>query len=213
MKTKHVFCIDLLLAVMVLTCVFSTVFAEVTMGVKKGNMMQYEVVNTGDVPKDHNVVNATIEVLNVWNKNIDIKFTSVFVNGSEKTDYSTLDLETGNLGEAFIIPANLTEGESFFEQTTGNITISKIEERAYAGAKRTTVTAASPKSVLYWDQETGFLVEAKSTYENFTITTTAKETNIWQPKPYELDPTVSIVLVVAIIAALLVIVIVRVLKK
>ena len=113
----------------------------------------------------------------------------------------------------FIIPSNLTEGETFFEQNEGNITIEKTEERAYAGVKRTTVTASNPKTIWHWDQQTGFLVEAKSTYSNFTITTTAKETNIWQPQPYQLDPTVSIVLVVAIIAAILGIVVVRILKK
>jgi hypothetical protein len=213
MKTKHAFFIVFLVTALMATCIFSNVFAQIIVGVKEGDLIQYDVEVTGDVPEQHDVANASIEVINVRDKLVDIKFTSVFLDGTQKIDYSTLNLQTGNLGETFIIPANLTKGDSFSEELYGNITISKVEERSYAGVKRTTVTASNPQNVWYWDQETGFLVEAKSTYANFTITTTAKETNIWQPQPYEMDPIVSIVLVIVIIAALLIIVVFRVLKK
>ncbi len=213
MKTKHSFYIGLLVTALIGICLFSTVFAQLTVGVKKGDIIEYQVECKGDVPEQHDVSSATIEVLNVRDKMIDIKFISVFLDETEKTEYSTLNLETGNLGEAFIIPANLTEGDTFFEQIAGNITISGVEERAYSGKKRTTVTASDPKNLWYWDQETGFLVEAKSTYANFSIAMKAEETNIWQPQSPEMDPTVAIVLVVAIIAALLIIVVFRVMKK
>ncbi|MCW4021962.1 MAG: hypothetical protein ACOWW1_06820 [archaeon] len=213
MKNKNSFCIVLLLLALMSSYLFGSVFAQVTVGVKQGNMIQYDVECTGDVPKQHDVSSAKIEVVNVRDKLIDIKFTSVYLDGTEKIEYSTLNLQTGNLGEGFIIPANLTEGDTFFEKNYGNITISKIEERAYAGQKRITVTASNPQNLWYWDQETGFLVEAKSTYANFTIVMEAKETNIWEPQNYEMDPVVAIVLVVAIIAVLLVIVVFRVLKK
>ena len=213
MKTKNAFFIVFLVTALIASCIFSNVFAQIIVGVKEGDLIQYDVEVTGDVPEQHDVANASIEVINVRDKLIDIKFTSTFLDGTQKIDYSTLNLQTGNLGETFIIPANLTKGDSFSEELYGNITISKVEERSYAGVKRTTVTASNPQNVWYWDQETGFLVEAKSTFANFTITTTAKETNIWQPQPYEMDPIVSIVLVTVIIAALLIIVVFRVLKK
>jgi hypothetical protein len=213
MKNKNSFCTVLLLTALVSSCLFGTVFAQMTVGVKQGNMIQYDVECTGDVPEQHDVTSAKIEVVNVRDKLIDIKFTSVYLDETEKIEYSTLDLQTGNLGEGFIIPANLTEGDIFFEKNYGNITISKTEERAYAGVKRITVTASNPQNTWHWDQKTGFLVEAKSTYSNFTIAMEAKETNIWEPQPYEMDPTVAIVLVVAIIAGLVVIVVFRVLKK
>lgn len=213
MTTKYNFYNVVLITALLASCIFSTVFAQITVGVKKGDNISYQVQCTGDVPQEHDVTNATIEVVNVREKIIHLKFTYVFLNGTEKYEYSILDLEKGKLGEAFIISANLTESDTFFEETYGNITISKIEERAYAGAKRTTVTATNLQNVWHWDQATGFLVEAKSTYSNFTITTIAKETNIWQPDPYELDPTVSILLVAAIIVALGVVVAFRVLKK
>jgi len=213
MKNKNSFYTVFLLSALVLTCLFGIVLSQMTVGVKQGNMIQYKVECTGDVPEHHDVTNAKIEVVNVQDKMIDIKFTSLYLDGTEKIEYSTLNLETGNLGEGFIIPANLTEGDTFSEKNYGNITISKIEERAYAGVKRITVTASNPQNMWHWDQETGFLVEAKSTYANFTITMEAKETNIWEPQPYEMDPTVAIVLVVAIIAGLVVIAIFRVLKK
>ena len=212
MTIKKLFCIFCLMT-LVATCVFGTVFAQVTVGVKEGYRIEYQVECTGTVPEDHNVTKASIEVVNVRGKIVDIKFTSVFMDETQKIDYSSLNLETGKLGECFIIPSNLTEGQTFFDQTAGNITISKIEERAYAGVKRTTVTASNPQTICHWDQQTGFLVEANTTYANFTITTTAKETNIWEPQPYELDPTVSIVLVIAVIVAVFGIVAFRVLKK
>ncbi|WGM90529.1 MAG: hypothetical protein NUK63_05240 [Candidatus Bathyarchaeum tardum] len=133
-------------------------------------MIAYHVKTTGDVPPEHDVKNASIEVINVREKIVDIKFTSMFLDGTEKIEYASLDLETGKLGEAFIIHANLIKGDTFSEENYGTITISKIEERAYAGEKRTTVTANNPQSIWYWDQETGFLVEATSTYSNFSIT-------------------------------------------
>ena len=212
MTIKNLFCIFCLMTLMA-TFVFGTVFAQVTVGVKEGYMIEYQVECTGEVPEDHNVTKASIEVVNVRDKIVDIKFTSIFKDETQKNDYSSLNLETGKLGECFIIPSNLTEGQTFFDQNAGNITISKTEERAYAGVKRTTVTASTPQTIWHWDQQTGFLVEAKSTYTNFTITTTAKETNIWEPQPYEVDPTVSIVLVVAVIAAVFGIVAFRILKK
>ena len=208
MTRRLTFCI-ICLAVLVVTCFFATVSAEVIVGVKKGDIVEYQVKCTGEVPPQHDVTNATIEVVRVRGKTIDIKFTSVFLDGTQKTENSILNLETGQLGEAFIIPANLTEGETFVEETEGNITITGIEERAYAGTKRETVTASTVHSIFYWDKQTGFLVEAKSTYTNFTITTQAKQTNIWQPQPYELDPLLAITLVIAVIATVLVIVMIK----
>jgi hypothetical protein len=213
MTTKPKFCIVILMTVLIMSCLFATVYADVIVGVKKGDMITYHVKNTGNVPPEHDVTNATIEVVNVSGKIVDIKFTSVFLNGTEKIDYATLNLETGNLGEGFIIPANLTKGDIFVEEKSGNITITDVEERVYAGEKRVTLTANNIQGVYYWDQPTGFLLEAKSTYSNFTISTTAIQTNIWQTQPYELDPLLAIVLVVGVIAVIIVVVVFRMKKK
>lgn len=213
MTKSATFFIVILMTALVSSCLFVTVLAEITVGVKKGDQITYHVKTTGDVPPEHDVTNASIEVVNVRGKIVDIKFTSVFLDGHKKIDYATLNLETGSLGEGFIIPANLTEGDTFVEQTSGNITINELEERVYAGEKRNIVTAINLQGVWYWDQATGFLVEAKSTYSNFTITTTAIETNIWQPHPYELDPLLAIILVVTVIAVLAIFVVVRIMKK
>ena len=89
------------------------------------------------------------------------------------------------------------------EQTEGTITISDVEEKTYADAKRTVVTASSSHTTFYWDRSTGFLVEATSQYPIFTLTTKAEKTNIWQPQTFGLDPLLSIVLIVIAIVLVL----------
>jgi hypothetical protein len=187
--------------------------AEVLVGVSGGELIEYNVTCTGEVPKDHDVERAKIEVISVEGKEIDIKLTSIYFGGVEDTVYLTLNLETGQIGDAFIIPANLSEGERFLEQTEGFVTISGVEQRIYAGSKRTVVTANTTYTTFYWDRSTGFLVEATSTYTDFTITTKAEKTNIWQISASGLDPIFSIILVILMIALILVIVMRRKMKK
>lgn len=85
-----------------------------------------------------------------------------------KNYVTNLNLQTGKLGEAFIIPANLNNSDVFFDGNLGNITISGLEERTYAGANRTVVQAATSESTCYWDKATGFLVKGNSQCPDYT---------------------------------------------
>jgi hypothetical protein len=171
-------------------------YGQILVGVKEGDLIEYDVTVIGNVPAKHNVNRATIEVIGVKGNEITIKVTSMYMDGTEGTDASTLNLETGQIGDAFIIPANLTTGDVFLEHTEGNISISGVEQRVYAGQERTVVTGTTTYTTFYWDKDTGFLLEASSIYEDFTINTKADRTSIWQTPAFSLDPTVSIVLVV-----------------
>ena len=126
-----------------------------------------------------------------------------YSDGREETTTATLNPETGQIGDSFIIPANLSEGDTFLEQNEGTVTISGIEDKRYAGAKRTVVTATTSYTMFYWDKSTGFLVEAASTYPDFTMTTKAENTNMWQPQTFGIDPIVPIVLIAIVIGAVL----------
>jgi hypothetical protein len=124
---------------------------------------------------------------------------------------TTLNLETGQLGDDFIIPANLNSGDTFFDKNAGNITISGVEERTYAGATRTVMHAATSETTYYWDQATGVLVEGISKFPDYTMNTLVDQTNMWQPQLLGLDPTVfyalvigAIVLIVVVLAFLIV---------
>jgi hypothetical protein len=199
----------------VLVCVLlsAVVYAEIAVGVKEGDWIEYNVTGTGNVPAEHNVTGAKIEIMGVDETRIDIKITSEYSDGKEETLTSTLNLETGQIGDSFIIPANLDKGNAFLEQTEGIITISGVEEKTYAGAKRTTVYATTSITSFRWDRSTGFLVEATSIYPDFTLITKAENTNIWQTQTFGIDPIVPIVIVAAVIGAILAIVLGRIKKQ
>jgi hypothetical protein len=200
-----------LICLAVLACVlFSAVAsAEIVVGVKEGDWMEYKVTCTGNVPEAHNVTGARIEVTHVEGKQIDVKVISKYSNGTEGTDILTLNLETGQIGDCFIIPANLNEYDTFPEQTAGNITILGVEEKTYLNATRTVVYANTSQTDYYWDRSTGFLLEANSSYPEFTMVTEAENTNIWQTQTFGIDPIVPIVIIAAVIGAVLAIVLAK----
>ena len=200
-------------AVLVCSLLSTTVYAEIVVGVKEGDWIEYRVTGTGNVPAEHDLTEAKLEILGVDGKTIDIQIASKFSDGREETITSTLNLETGQIGDSFIIPANLSKGDTFLEQTEGTITISGVEEKTYAGAKRTTVYATTSRTEFRWDLSTGFLVEATSSYPDFTIITEAENTNMWQTQTFGVDPIVPIVLVAAVIGAVLAIVLGRIKKQ
>jgi hypothetical protein len=177
--------------------------AEIVVGVKPGDWIEYNVAFTGDIIEQHDVTWARIEVIAVEGKTIDITITSIFSDGREETETLTLNLETGQIGDAFIIPANLDKGDTFLEQYEGTITISGVEEKTYMGANRKVVYATTSQTTFYWDQSTGFLVEATSFYTDFTMVTNAEKTNMWQTQAFKLNPIVFIVLIVLVIVAAL----------
>ncbi len=191
----------------------TVVSAEVSVGVKQGDWIEYQVTITGDVPEEHDIDWGRIEIIGVEGKRIDVNITSRYVDGNELSLTSTLDLETGDIGDAFIIPANLSAGDTFRKQTEGNITISGVEERTYAGAKRSVVSASTSTTMFYWDRSTGVLVEATSSYPDYTLTTKTEETNMWQAQIFRLDPTLFIILIVAVIVAVLAIFLILKMKK
>ena len=186
--------------------------AEIVVGVKQGDWIEYNVTFTGDVPVQHDVTWCRIEVTAVEGKNVYVDITSRYADGSNETVSSTVKLETGQIGEAFIIPANSDKGDTF-SSYEGTITISGFEERSCAGATRSVVYANTPETMFYWDMSTGFLVEANSSSSKFTMFTKAEETNMWQTQIFGLDQTVFIALVVVVIVAALAIFLIRKLRK
>lgn len=174
--------------------------AEISVGVKEGDWIEYQVAYTGTVPEEHDVTWGKIEIIDVQEKKINIKIAVIYSNGTQETVASTLDLGTGQLGDAFIIPANLNIGDTFLEKNEGNITIIGVEERTCVGARRSVVHATTSQTIFYWDQLTGVLVEAKSSFADYTMTTKAHKTNIWQAQMFGLDPIVFYALTIAVIA-------------
>ena len=185
----------------------NAVFAELSVGVKKGDWIEYQVTSTGSPTAGHDINWARMKILDVQRTNITVKITSRYPNGSTEELNSTLNLKTGQLIDDFIIPANLKTGDTFYDQNLGNVTISRAEEHEYAGATRTVLYASTSQNTYVWDQATGVSVEGTSQTPEYSIHTIVDKTNMWQPSE-GLDLTVFYlvtVLVLIIVATIIVV--------
>jgi hypothetical protein len=176
------------LALIVVVLIFVAGFAylvsaDLAVGVKKGDWIQYNVTYTGSPTQGHDVTRAQMDILDVQGTNIPISITSRFSDGSTTVTNSTLNMQTGHLIDDFIIPANLQAGDTFLDENYGNMTISTVDTRIYAGAPRTVVGASADNNTYIWDQATGVSVEGTSQTADYTIHTIASDTNMWQPAP------------------------------
>jgi hypothetical protein len=188
----------------------SAASAQPSVGVKAGDWIEYQVTYTGNVSPDHAVKAAKMEVTHVSGPVIQVNITSTYANDTKETTTSTLNLQTGDLIDDFIIPANLKTGDQFLDSRVGNITITSTMQRVYAGATRTVVSATSLDNIYVWDQATGISVEGISEGADYSMHSLATATNIWSAPT--LDPVIVytlIVLVVIIIAAVVVLLVMR----
>ncbi|XHH09342.1 MAG: hypothetical protein ACFCUE_01590 [Candidatus Bathyarchaeia archaeon] len=173
--------------------------AQPTAGVKTGDWIEYQVTFTGTPSPDHAVTFARMEILDVSGPMIYVNIVSTYQNGTQETTKSTLNLQTGQLIDDFIIPPNLKTGDNFYDSRVGNITISNTAQRSYAGAERTVVLATSLGNSYVWDQATGVSVEGTSSGEDYTMHSLVSATNMWQSSG--LDPVIvyTFIVIVAII--------------
>ncbi len=204
-------CLALVLLI-VLICV-SDVLAEISVGVRKGNWIEYAVTYTGTPTEGHDVTWARMEIMDVQGKSMSVEITVKYSNGTMEDMTANLNLKTGQLGDNFIIPANLNSGDIFFDKNVGNITISKVEERFYAGATRTVVHAATSESTYYWDKATGVLVEGNSQFPEYMIKATVDKTNIWSPQLIGLDPAIFYGIVIGVVVIIAVALTLRIARK
>jgi hypothetical protein len=201
------------LTVLIVAVPIAAVFADVSVGLKKGDWIEYQVNTSGNPPEDHTVKWARMEVTDVQDVVISLDIQSQFLNGTIFPEHITLNLATGLLGDYFVIPKNLNVGDRFYDSSQGNITITSMEQRTTAGAQRTVISAATNVTTFYWDKETGILVAATSNMSTYTMITDTNGTNIWQPHTLGLEQTVFYALVVAVVVVLAIIVAVFVLAQ
>jgi len=151
-----------------------------TVVVKTGDWIDYKAVVTGTPDAPNNVTGATVNFTSVEGSVMHLYVVTQFANGSLWRQNVTLNLETGVLGDDFVIPVNMSIGDQFHDSNQGDITISSISNLMVAGVQRTVVSAHVAPTVYYWDRITGVLVMANSTNADFEMDTTMTATNIWQ---------------------------------
>src|SRR4030067_3020895 len=170
----------LLIVSLSLLTVIGSVSADVFVGVRKGDWIEYNVTYTGTPPEGHEVSWARMEVSGVQGTAFSLIITTKAPNGTSYSEIITLNLEEGVLGDDFVFPANLRDGDKFFDKSVGDITIGSVEARNYAGTTRVVVVGSKGTSVDYWGQSTVCLVEGISSYPDYTMTVKVDKTNLWQ---------------------------------
>lgn len=202
-----------IIALIVLLMAFSTVViasAQMVVGVKKGDWIEYTVTTTGTPPDSaHSITAARMEVLDVQGTTIQVNITSTYSNGTQVSSPSTLNLATGQLIDNFIIPAGLTT-DSEFNSNMGTMVRMKItgtSQGTCVGATRTVVTATNSNNTYVWDQATGVSVEGTTTEPTYTMHTLATNTNMWTlPSSTESSPDMTLIYVAVIVIVVIVVV-------
>ncbi len=202
--------IAILVAVIFLFSAGASVACAITVGVKKGDWIEYTVTSTGTLDESHNITSARMEVMDVQGDIIQVNIVSTYSNGTQASTDSTLNLDTGVLIDNFIIPANLTTGMSFNSNmgNMGKMMIGASRQGSYCGATRTVVTATYGGNTYIWDQATGVSVEGNSegtlNGQAYTMHSLATATNMWQTEtpasPDLMIYSVVIVIVIVIVA-------------
>ena len=171
----------LLTSALILVLCFSVyVSAELAVGVKGGDWIEYLVSYTGEPAQGHAIVWARMEIQNVQGASIQVSMVSHFADNTSDTLNSTMNLQTGHLIDSLIIPAGLAVGDTFQDENFGNVTIESSEIRTYVGAERTVLISTLGNSIYVWDQATGVSMEGETQTEKYAVCTIVSDTNLWK---------------------------------
>jgi hypothetical protein len=191
-------------------------YDEPSVGVKKGDWMEYSVRLTGQtsVPSK-NITWFRMEILNVEGAAFQANVTVGYVNGTFHSSVWKFNFTEGQVEGWLIIPSNLDPGNTFYDSwKPGNVTIEGEEQKIVAGASRTITHASdSIRIIKEWDKATGVYTYVVERPQNFTVITNAIATNMWSPQIL-LDQTVfyalvAVIIVLAVLTLSLVIVVAR----
>jgi hypothetical protein len=158
-------------------------YAEPSVGIKKGDWIEYSMSITGP-PLDDPLRNITwyrVEILEVESASFQANKTALTVNGTLSSSIWDFNLTEGQVQGWAIIPANLSPGDAFFDAAkSANITIEGEEQKTLLDATRTVTHASDPGKVYKeWDKTTGVYVHAVEHTTDYTIITNADATNMW----------------------------------
>ncbi len=191
------FSLELLCLISLFVLSSVVVLAEISVGVKKGDWIEYNITYTGS-PLDEYPKWVRIEIMNIQGANIAVKLTVELLNGTFETISPTYDLETG-VPDLLIIPPNLDAEDEFHHEDFGNITIAGTNESTIAGAKRTVNYVTIGPIAYTWDKKTGIILQTVHSTDTFTQTMLAYKTNMWQSQIFGLEPTIVYAVIIGVI--------------
>ncbi len=208
-------CFPVIIILIVLTLVtIECAEGSVSVGVKVGDWIQYEVTTTGNPPPEHNVKSARMDIIEVKGPEITVNVTTEANNGTISSSTLLLNLETGQIGAWFIIPANLSIGDTFYDASMDqNVTIAGQEQLEYAGAVRTVTNATVPGRIKQWDRATGVFVKAVDTLQGYSLNAIATETNMWTAQIPGFDLLILLAIVVAVAFVIFVLILILFIRR
>lgn len=181
----------MLLVVLCLVLAFphpKTVEAEVNVGVKVGDYVEYAVNVTG-VPEYAGLGTINVTVVKVDGTVVTQLIIFIYKNGTTTTETRTVDVSTQ---ADFVTSANLNIGDSrVVPPPGGNITVTKILTKNYYGVDREVCffnqTTTGRKFISYYDRKTGFLLESYYELSYFNVKAqlaySLHSTNLWPAPP------------------------------
>jgi hypothetical protein len=175
-------------------------FNESSVGVKKGDWIEYSVNVTGGVPPPKLAIDSyRIEILDVKGAAFQANFIVRYVNGTVDSSVWNYNFTEGQVGGWTIIPKNLGVGDMFYDcSEPANVTIEGEEQQVVAGATRTIIHASdSIRLVKEWDKVTGVYTYSKEQPKNLTLITNAVATNMWSPQILQLNQSEIYIFVIS----------------
>ena len=198
------------LITLLLSFLVVSVFAQVNVGVKEGDWIEYVITYTGTPPQTY-PESARFEVQTIQGTNITLEIKTDALDGTKNTNTITFNLEDG-APDFIIIPANLNTNDEVNHSEVGSIEILGSEEYSFEGKTRELVYGSFGDLDYNWDRTTGILIQLDQTTDTYTQIWLAVSTNIVQTPTFDLDPILLYAIIIAI-SIILVIVAFFVFKK
>jgi len=179
--------------------------ADYQIGVNGGDWIIYdlEVTNLGQTIEES--VNITIQNVEgvLITGTFEVTTLGQYVVAAEQF---TLDVSTqiGQSAHGFIIPANLTVGNSIPGESATVQNLTDWNGRTAVVANTSAPFLEYPSQV-YWDRATGVLLQANGSSRGLVYSITLVDTSLWNGGFFGLNSTALTVLVVGVVAAVLVV--------
>ena len=179
------------------------VLAQYTTGVKAGDWIKYDFNISYMGMSYKGTLTVTIQTVTDTYITGTITFTGNFPMAGQPT--FSIHIPTWTGGNGFLIPSNLKPGQTIpgIYPTT---TVQEIVNWKGRNAIKATTTMTGFQTEVYWDQETGVLLEIKSITSGADFSVVATDTNMFSIGGFNWTLWI-IIIVVIIIAAITFIVI------